>query len=71
MTPSAVSRQISQLEESLGTRLFHRTTRKQSLTEAGEIYHQYALRIGDEIEAAQLAVQQLKQYPKRYFTYHR
>ena len=35
-TPSAVSRQISRLEENWGTRLLQRTTRKQSLTEAGE-----------------------------------
>jgi len=60
ITPSAISRQISQLEEELGVRLFHRTTRKQSLTEAGEIYHQYALRI----KAAQLAVSQLSNKPK-------
>jgi len=64
ITPSAISRQISQLEEDLGARLFHRTTRKQSLTEAGEIYRQYALRISDEIEAAQLAVSQLSNKPK-------
>ena len=37
VTPSAVSRQVSQLERDLGGRLFHRTTRRQSLTEAGEI----------------------------------
>ncbi|WP_087016394.1 LysR family transcriptional regulator [Thaumasiovibrio subtropicus] len=36
MTKSAVSKRISVLEDSLGVRLFHRTTRKLSLTEAGE-----------------------------------
>lgn len=38
ITKSAVSQQISQLEETLGTRLLHRTTRQLNLTEAGEIY---------------------------------
>ena len=35
LAPSSVSRQISALEEQLGTRLFNRTTRKLHLTEAG------------------------------------
>ena len=38
LAPSSVSRQISALEDQLGTRLFNRTTRKLHLTEAGEIY---------------------------------
>lgn len=36
MTPQAVSKSIRQLEEHLGVRLFHRTTRKSALTEEGE-----------------------------------
>jgi len=35
-TPQAISKSIRQLEESLGVRLFHRTTRKNSLTSEGE-----------------------------------
>lgn len=35
MTPQAVSSQIKHLEEAVGVRLFHRTTRKISLTEEG------------------------------------
>ena len=56
VTPSSVSRQVSQLEHELGARLFHRTTRKQSLTEPGEIYFQHAHRIVADLEAARLAV---------------
>ena len=63
VTPSAISRQISLLEDELGTRLFHRTTRKQSLTEAGQIYFQHASRIVTDIEAANLAVTQLSNVP--------
>ena len=63
ITPSAVSRQISQLESDFGTRFFHRTTRKQSLTEAGEIYLQHATRIVEDLEAARLAVVRLTDAP--------
>ncbi len=37
-TPSAVTKAIGQLESSLGTRLFERTTRSMALTEAGQLY---------------------------------
>lgn len=63
ITPSAVSRQVSQLEGELGARLFHRTTRRQSLTEAGEIYLRYARSIVADLEAARLAVSQLTDAP--------
>lgn len=42
MTKSAVSKRISKLEDNLGTRLFHRSTRKLTLTEAGEQFSDYA-----------------------------
>ncbi|MFT7686537.1 MAG: LysR family transcriptional regulator for bpeEF and oprC [Candidatus Azotimanducaceae bacterium] len=38
ITPSAVSKQIGQLEKRLGVQLFNRTTRSVSPTEAGELY---------------------------------
>lgn len=36
LTPAAVSRNVAMLERNLGQRLFHRSTRKLTLTEAGE-----------------------------------
>lgn len=36
VTPAAVSKSVAKLEDSLGVRLFQRTTRKITLTEAGE-----------------------------------
>lgn len=54
--PSSVSRQISDHESLLGVRLFNRTTRKLSVTEAGEVYYSRVRRILDEVEEAKLAV---------------
>src|ERR1700740_3085597 len=36
LTPAAVSRNVAMLERNLGVRLFHRSTRKLTLTESGE-----------------------------------
>jgi len=63
VTPSSVSRQVSQLESELGARLFNRTTRRQSLTEAGEIYLRHASRIVADLEEARLAVSRLAETP--------
>lgn len=63
VTPSSVSRQVSQLESEFGTRLFQRTTRRQSLTEAGEILFQHAHRIVADLDEAHLAVSRLADTP--------
>lgn len=56
MSPSAVSKMISRIEDRLGTRLLVRSTRTLQLTPEGEIYRQRALRIVAEIEEAERAV---------------
>ena len=48
----AVSKQISALEEELGTELIHRTSRSIALTEAGREFYGSALRILDDFESA-------------------
>lgn len=53
MTASGVSRVISRLEGLLGVRLLQRSTRRLSLTEAGDTFHQRALRILADLEEAQ------------------
>ncbi len=52
---ATVSRQVTDLETHLGTRLLNRTTRTLSLTDAGEAYLQSARRILDAIEEAEQA----------------
>ncbi|USD36330.1 LysR family transcriptional regulator [Ferrimonas sp. SCSIO 43195] len=56
MTPAAVSQQIGQLETQLDTRLLHRSTRKLSLTEAGQAYFYYCQQM---VQSAQEAEQAL------------
>ncbi|MEE8342310.1 MAG: LysR family transcriptional regulator [Gammaproteobacteria bacterium] len=59
VAPSSVSRQINDLEEDLGVRLLHRTTRQLSLTEAGHLYYERAARVIMAVDEARLAVSQL------------
>jgi DNA-binding transcriptional LysR family regulator len=55
MSPPAVTRAISALEERIGTRLLHRTTRIVRLTEAGDRFLADCKRILGEIEEAEAA----------------
>lgn len=50
ITTPAVSRAISGLEQRLGSRLLHRTTRQVSLTEAAEHFYDGCCRILDDLE---------------------
>ena len=53
LTPAAVSRNVAILERNIGVRLFQRSTRKLSLTEAGE---SFLANIGSNLEALQTAI---------------
>jgi DNA-binding transcriptional LysR family regulator len=64
MAPSSVSRQIGHLEDSLGVRLFTRTTRSLTLTGAGEMWSQRSARILGEIEEACDAVRDFDSSPR-------
>jgi DNA-binding transcriptional LysR family regulator len=48
----AVSKQISALENELGTELIHRTSRSIAMTESGRDFYESALRILDDFESA-------------------
>jgi len=64
LTKSAVSRRISDLEEDLGVQLLHRTTRRLSLTEAGERYLEHARGALFEASAAEDAATELQRVPR-------
>lgn len=68
LTPSAVSKLISRMEERLGSRLFNRTTRKLSLTEGGHLFFQRCTEILGEIEAAEDLLAGYQQSPKGELT---
>ena len=63
MSKSAVSKQISALEDRLGARLLNRTTRRMSLTEAGAALIDNCRRVLAEAEAAESAVGALQSEP--------
>ena len=56
LSPPVASMHISRLEESLGARLVHRTTRKVSLTEEGMAFLPYAEEILQSVDAARASV---------------
>lgn len=53
LSRSAVGKTVARLEQRLGTRLFHRTTRSQSLTEEGQAFYERCLRALAEIRAGE------------------
>lgn len=61
---STLSRRISALEKNIGLRLFHRTTRKIELTEAGRLYYERCHRIVEEAKLAHAHLSEIADHPK-------
>ncbi|AZL62337.1 MULTISPECIES: LysR family transcriptional regulator [Enterobacter] len=61
---SRLSRRIAQLEERLGVRLIHRTTRQFTVTEVGQTFYQHCKAMMVEAEAAEEAVAALQAEPR-------
>jgi DNA-binding transcriptional LysR family regulator len=70
LSPASVSRHMNSLEESLGVRLLNRTSRKLTLTEAGEIYYRQAEQILHQITEANESVAQLQSVPRGTLRVH-
>ena len=64
MQTSKLSRRIGDLERELGVRLLNRTTRKLSLTEAGQTLHRHCVALIAEAEAAKDAINQTLSSPR-------
>lgn len=56
LSPAVASAHISKLEQGLGVRLLHRTTRKVSLTQEGEAFLPYAEEVLASVEMARASV---------------
>jgi DNA-binding transcriptional LysR family regulator len=56
VSPSAISKLITRLEQRLGVRLIHRSTRRLALTQEGELYFQSSRDVLRAIEAAEAEV---------------
>lgn len=61
---SKLSRRVADLEARLGVRLLQRTTRKLSLTEAGELYHRHCVAMREDADAAAEAVALVQTEPR-------
>ena len=64
VSASAVGKSIARLEERLGVRLFHRSTRSIALTSEGTVFLERCRRILGEIEAAELELSNSKSAPQ-------
>ena len=64
MTPSAVSQHLRQLEQALGLALLHRSTRRLTLTEAGERYHAGCAAMVAAARSAEQALARLRDEPE-------
>lgn len=64
LSRSAIGKCIARLEQGLGLRLLHRSTRSVSLSDEGRVFHEHALRILAEVENAADAMDSRKQAPR-------
>ncbi|MEM6161330.1 LysR family transcriptional regulator [Erwinia sp. P6884] len=64
ISSSAVAKSVARLEDELGVRLFHRTTRSIGLTEEGIVFYERCKIILDEIRHARALIAETRARPK-------
>jgi DNA-binding transcriptional LysR family regulator len=64
ISTAQVSRQVSELEQRLNTKLFYRTTRKVTLTEEGQLFYQQCRGILEGLENAERSLTNLQSIPQ-------
>lgn len=64
ISPAVTSARISQLESHLGVRLFQRTTRSLTATEQGQTFYRGAVKVLEQVEAAEADVTDITENPK-------
>ncbi|MDR6958015.1 LysR family transcriptional regulator [Pseudomonas brassicacearum] len=64
ISSSAVGKSVARLEERLGVRLFHRSTRSITLTAEGALFLERCRRILSEVEAAELELSETRKAPR-------
>jgi DNA-binding transcriptional LysR family regulator len=64
VSSSAIGKSVARMEERLGVRLFHRSTRSITLTAEGALFLDRCRRIFSEIEAAELELSQTQEAPR-------
>src|ERR1700751_4804715 len=64
VSSSAIGKTVARMEERLGVRLFHRSTRSITLTAEGALFLDRCRRIFSEIEAAELELSQTHEAPR-------
>lgn len=64
VSASAIGKSIARLEESLGVRLFNRSTRRINLTDEGALFFERCQRIVSEIENAQAEMARISDAPR-------
>ncbi len=64
VSATVATRRIASLEDDLGARLFNRSTRNVSLTEAGEVYRERAQEVIDAADRARHALEELRGTPR-------
>jgi len=64
ISPTMVAKYVRTIEQSMGARLLHRTTRRQQLTEVGTLYYERCKRVLADVELADASASELQARPR-------